>query len=128
MSDITLTQAARNLKELKARRDEAKREYEALAEEFKIDQARLLERMEEEENEGIKADGTNFVPSATVYATVQDRSAFVEWATENDPELIEPRERGELINQLVREHLDDGRPLPPGLGSYVREFISQRAA
>jgi hypothetical protein len=42
--------------------------------------------------------------------------------------LIEYRERPELINELARELLDDGKPFPPGLSFRVKEFISQRAA
>ena len=31
-----------------------------------------------------------------------------------------------LLNQLVRERLDNGEPLPPGIGYYTKEFISVR--
>lgn len=124
----TLTADALALRDLKERRDTAKAEYESLNEEYKLAEADLLERMDEEGSEGTKAGGVNFVPAETPYAQVQDRAEFVKWAQENDDELIEPRERKELINALVRRHLDDGEPLPPGLGFYVRRYVSQRAA
>lgn len=124
----TLTDKAKALAALKEKRDAAKAEHEALKEEYKEAQLSFLEDLEDEGAEGLKADGINFVPAETPYANVQDRAAFVAWAQENDPELIEPRERGELINALIRRHIDDGDPLPPGLGFYVRKYVSMRAA
>jgi len=84
--------------------------------------------MDETGVDGLKIDGINFVPSETVYANVQDRAAFVEWARTHDEELVEDRERKALLNQLVRERLDNGEPMPPGIGFYVRETIAQRSS
>lgn len=86
----------------------------------------LFARMDEESTESIKYDGTLFVPASTVYGQVQDRGEFVAWAEENQPELLEVKERKSLVNELIRSHLDDGAELPPGLGFYVREYVSQR--
>jgi hypothetical protein len=116
------------LKALKAQRDIAKKKYEDLDHEFKRAQFRLMEEMRSQGVESLKVGGTLFVPTETVYAQVQDRSEFVRWAQENDDELIDHRERKEVLSQLVRQKLDDGEPLPPGVGFYVREYISQRAA
>lgn len=124
----TLTDDAKALAALKEKRDAAKAEYEALKEEHKQAEVEFLERMAHEGSEGMKTDGINFVPAKTPYAQMQDRASFVAWAQDNDPELIEPRERKELINALVRRHIDDGEPLPPGLGFYVKEYVSMRAA
>lgn len=130
MPDITssISEDAAALRELKLARDEAKAEAESLDRQFKAEQAKLLERMEEEKCEGVKVEGINFVPTKTIYGQVQDRSEFVKWAEENEPELLEPKERKELINELVRQKLDDGEPLPPGLNFRTQEYISQRAA
>lgn len=124
----TLAQDAKELRELKQHERAAKDEYESIKERRKRCEHALIQRMEEEEADGIKTDGNNFVPAATVYATVQDRAAFTEWALENDDQLVEYKERGELINSLVRERQDNGEPLPPGLGFYTREYVSIRAA
>jgi hypothetical protein len=63
------------------------------------------------------------------WSTARSRTAGVrEWALENDPELVEYKERGEQINALVRRLLDDGAEFPPGLGFYEREYISMRTA
>jgi hypothetical protein len=84
--------------------------------------------MEDRGVDGIKVDGTNYVPSGTTYAQVQDSDEFIKWAEENDSQLIEEKPRKELLNQLVRTYLDDGKPLPPGVGFYIREYVSTRAA
>ena len=40
--------------------------------------------------------------------------------------LLRDHQRKALVNELIRDHLDNGAELPPGLGFYVREYISQR--
>lgn len=128
MTDVPLNEQAARLRELKLARDEAKAEYQSLDAQFKDAQKALIERMNEVGVEGIKKDGINFVPTKTIYGQVQDRREFVEWAEQEQPELLEPKERSELINELARQLLDDGEPFPPGLGFRVKEYISQRAA
>lgn len=124
---MELHDQAKELRELKDYRDALKKQYEEADQQFQIKQRDLLDRMDEEDVHGLKVDGTNFVPSETVYGQIQDRSEFVEWAEVHEPELLEKKERKSLVNQKVREHLDDGKPLPPGLGFYVKEYISHRA-
>ncbi len=128
MSEVPIEQEAAELRDLKVRRDEAKAEYSSIDKAFKAAQFKLIERMKETGCEGIKQGGTNFVPAETIYGQVQDRTEFVAWAEENEPELLEPKERKELINELVRQKLDDGQPLPPGLTFRVQSYVSQRAA
>jgi hypothetical protein len=124
----TLAQDAAELRAIYEARRTAKDEYDKLDREYKSKQAEFLDRMEAEEVDGIKRDGINFVPASTTYGQVTDRREFVEWAETHEPELIEPKEIGERINEYVRGCLDDGRALPPGLGFYIREYVSQRAA
>lgn len=124
----TITNDAKNLRELKIARDEAKAAFEALDKDYKSREAAFIERLQQEDVDSIKVDGINFVPSETIYGQVQDRSAFVEWAKVHAPELIEDRERKQLVNGLVREHLDNGEVMPPGLSFYVKEYVSLRAA
>ncbi len=42
--------------------------------------------------------------------------------------FIQLKEHGEPLNALVRERLDDGQVLPPGVGFRVDEYISQRTS
>jgi hypothetical protein len=75
-----------------------------------------------------KIKGVSYVPVRTTYGHVQDRTAFLEWAKDNDAGLFHTVERDGLINQLVRERLDNGEPLPPGLGYYDKTYISVRGS
>lgn len=113
-----LSQEAKALDE-KAKKAKAKRDEL---------QARIWERMDAEGVDSMKVAGTNFVRSATTFATIQDRESFIAWASKNDKSLLKTREESALLNQLVRERQDNGELLPPGLGFHVRETIAQRAA
>lgn len=123
----TLTEDLTVLRDTKTERDEAKAHYEGLDQSFKQLQLTVKERMEQEGVDSLKADGTLFVPASTIYAQIQDREAFIEWALANEAELTERKERKELLNALVRERIDNGEALPPGVGFFTREYISQRA-
>jgi hypothetical protein len=50
------------------------------------------------------------------------------WALENDPALVkqDPEFDQKLVNKLVRERIDNGQPLPPGLGAFPKPRISLR--
>lgn len=124
----TLSDDLLTLRDLKADRDTANKRFKALDAEFKTQQRRLIERMEAEGTDSLKADGTSFSPVKLEYGTIQDRQEFVVWALENDPELVEYKERGEQLNALVRRLLDDGQELPPGCSFYEREYISMRSS
>lgn len=123
---MTVTEKAKELKKLRAKRDKDKDKAKASEAEYRKCEAELMQLMEAEDTDAVKVSGVLFSPTETVYAKMDDRTEFVEWARENAPELIEDRERKELTNQLVRERLDNGEVLPPGLGFYVRQYISQR--
>lgn len=124
----TLAQACDELRDLKReaeRLDTEATKAKAIAKEAEV---ALFERMDSEGVGSIKVDKTNFVRTETVYGQVQDRSEFVAWAEDNMSELLETKERKALVNEVIRERLDGGQELPPGLGFYVRQYISQRSA
>lgn len=125
---MSLDRDLRALRKAKQDRDTAKQKFEDADSAFRQLQFKVMERMKQKGVESMKLDGTLFVPTETVYAQIQDRAEFVAWAEEHDDELVEPKERKEILNSLVRQRLDDGEPLPPGVTFYVREYISQRAA
>lgn len=124
---MNIPEELEKLRELKIRKQELEAEADGVAEEFKALQTDILEAMEEQGFDALKVGGVNYSPGSTLYHKMEDRAEFLEWAKENDPELIEPRERKSLLNQLVRQCRDDGVPLPPGLGTYEREYIKQSA-
>lgn len=122
----TLSDELRALGALKDILDAANKAAKIADKEFKRHQYDVMERMEAEGCESQRVDGITYSPvRGKVYHTIQDRTAFVAWAKENRPELIELKERGDLCNSLVRERHENGEPLPDGLGFYPREYISQ---
>ena len=88
----------------------------------------LRNRMEDEGAESMRVDGTNYTPAQTDYCKIQDKQVFVEWAVENAPELIAPEPRKKLINERMRQYLDSGQALPPGIDFFPRQYISKRQA
>lgn len=123
---MTIQEEAKQLKKLKLEAKTLKSEADKAELAFRTAERKLWERMQAEETGSIKVAGTNFVPQSTVYAQIQDREAFVAWAKENSPELIQEQERKALLNELVNDRLALGQALPDGLGYYCKEYISQR--
>lgn len=124
----TLAEDSRKLASLRQRYERASADAKVYKEEMDRAEMALFERMEHEDVGSIKVGRSNFVRAATTYGQVQDRGAFVAWAEDERPELVELKERKALLNEIVRECLEDGVPLPPGLGFYVKQYVSQRAA
>lgn len=125
---LTLSQQCIQVRAKQKAASTARKAAEKLDIEAKKAERALLDRMEAEGCEGHKAGGTNFVPAETLYSSVTDRAEFVAWAEIHAPELIEFKERKELLNTKVREALDNGEPPPPGTSFYVKQYISKRAA
>lgn len=124
----TLPDDARKLASLRSRYERASADAKVYKEEMERAETALFERMEHEDVGSIKVGSSNFVRATTIYGQVQDRGAFVAWAEENAPELIESKERKALVNEIVRQCIEDKVPLPDGLGFYPKQYVSQRAA
>lgn len=116
------------LDQLKRDEQTARAAYEDIKRSREQWEEHCIERMEAEDVQSMKRDGVQFVMAETTFGNVQDRAEFVAWAEQNDESLVELKERKGLINELVREKLDNGEPLPPGVGYYVRRYISRRAS
>lgn len=116
-----------SLRDLKQIESDYKKRYERLRDERKRYEAEVYEFMTHNKIEGHKTDGSNFVPTETTFGQVQDLTEFEKWAEANDPSLLKVEARDGEVNRLVRRCIDNGEPLPPGLGFYVREYISTRA-
>lgn len=126
----TLNEDLRRLDMLKADEAEKKRAANQATQLRAEWEKHCFDRMVDEEydpgSSSVKIKGVIYIPNRTEYATVQDEQAFIEWAKENDEGLIQIATREGLLNQLVRERLDNGEPLPPGIGYHTKEFISVR--
>lgn len=125
---MNIQEQLRELRRLKQVKEETYKANERAKLEFVEAQTAILEYMEKEGLEGTKVDGINFVPAKTIYGGVTDRAKFVEWAEENEPSILEPKERKDQMNEMARRLADDGQPPPPGFDIRVTEYVSQRAA
>lgn len=124
----SLSEKLKRLSTIKKAERRAKQEHDALTNERALLEKECFDLMETEDGiaSARKLDGLTYSPNRTPYATVQDEDRFIEWAKENDNALIEIAAREGLLNQLVRQALDNGEELPPGIGYYTREKISIR--
>lgn len=83
----------------------------------------------------LNRNGFVFRPTATVFATVQDATDLREYLKAQeaaDPEddfdyggMVEPKFKKGELNRLVRRKIENGEPLPPGLGSYERTRVAK---
>ena len=125
---MTLEERAKDLREKKLAYEELKEAADIAKMEFKTSQAELLEYMDANDIEGVKADGVNFVPTKTIYGKITDKKELIAWAKENDDELVIDEVRKSSLNERARQLIDDGEEFPPGMGFRVEEYISQRSA
>lgn len=128
MANRELTNKLRELRAKRVERDEANDTYEKLKAECARLESELFATMRDQGMTSAKVDGVQHVTASTIYHQIQDKQVFLDWAAKNDPELIAPAPRKALLNQKVRECLDNGEPFPPGLGAYEKEYISQRTS
>lgn len=130
---MNLAAEHRELGRLRRREEILKRRAKAAAVETAAHERAMYDRMIEDgwtpNKSSIKLDGVTHRPAATDYAVVQDKAELVAWLKENDAGVIESEKlrKGEL-DRLVRERLQNGQPLPPGLGYWTKTYISTRGA
>jgi hypothetical protein len=151
----SLKQDLIRLAKLKRESSDANKAAKEKTKTFKDNQRKVLDRMRNDDVESLKSAGTLFSPVSKEYATIEDRSEFVRWALENsepianfieafgdcndddepldeliqaihETSFVQLREHADPLNALVRERLDDGQTLPPGVGFRTDEYISLR--
>ncbi len=107
-------------KEADAEKNNAKAAFLAALEEYELDSASAT----------VDGKKVNFSKYEFITGHIQDKGAFREWAEQEDGEAYfepEARPRGELVNALVRQRIEDGEPLPPGVTTYVETRLSRTA-
>jgi hypothetical protein len=123
---MKLTDRLAHLAALKAKEREDKKRYEgskAERERFELDTHTF---MESEDLRTVRTGSHTFSAKETIYGQVQDEEAFRAWVRDNEleDEFFRSEEVKGRINELVREAIDSGRDLPPGLGWYPRKYVS----
>lgn len=124
---MTIEEEIRHVAALRARKEELEREAEEAKRAYDEAHAALWERMDATGVHGVKIDGKHWVynpPQA--YGSISDKRLFIEWAKENAPELVDLEPRKALVNELVRQYIDNGQEMPPGVNWYTKKHVSQR--
>lgn len=131
MSDID-TEVLRRFYEKKRAHHEAKAASDEATAEYRIAEEALLDAMDDA---GLKS-GTYDLPGIgkvrftrrkpTIYGRINDLEQAME-AFENSgrvDELFHPKVEGARLNEYVRECMDQGIPLPPGVDYYAKEGVT----
>jgi hypothetical protein len=122
----TLREDLAKLRQLKVEATAANKAAEKVKRERDEWQRHCLDRMDAEGFTGkVEFDGTPYTPHRDKhYASIQDKAVFLEWAEENAPHLVSHEPKKGDLNTLVRNALDDGEELPPGIGWYDKDYIA----
>lgn len=123
----------RRLRELRVQRDIDKKAYEKSEEAYKTLEAEMWEEID---NSAIKGSITvdlgdgkevRFTKSKTRYGQILDMDQALESLEQSAriDEMTTSKIVGERLNEWVKELLDSGQPLPPGIGVRERKYISQ---
>lgn len=123
---MKLTDRLARLADLKATEREHKKRYEASKAERELFELETHTFMESEDLRTVRTGSHTFSAKETIYGQVQDEDAFRAWVKDQDleEEFFRSEEVKGRINELVREAIDSGRDLPPGLGWYPRKYVS----
>lgn len=126
------------------RLDLLERREEILARRLKVAKQRRIEwehevydRMIQEgwqpNKSSFNRNGHKFRPKAVDYAVVQNLDLLLPWLREHEGYIPDSPENGLAqiklskgeLNRIVREKLDNGEPLPPGLGSFTKTEVGK---
>ena len=128
---MTLEEQVRELGRLRSEKDRTAKAADEAKLAYDKAHIALWERMDATGVGCVEVDGTLYsYNKPKVFGTVADNAKFYEWAVieGNAPELFapEPKAREGLVNERVRQCLDNGEPLPPGVNFYTKQTVSQR--
>lgn len=128
-----LASQLRRLVELREKRDETKAAAESANAEYREYEAEVYEQMEHGPFKGSrKVDlgapfGTvTFTPRATPYGRVINREealAYFESRGEKDT-MVQEDVLARRLNEIVKDRLEAGEPLPPGTDFYYRRGVT----
>lgn len=123
---MTIPEKLAELQKLKNTYREHDKKAKAAKAEHDDYQRALFDEMRDAGLLTVKTDNGTFSAKSTVYASVQDLDAFVEWCKQMDldEEFLRTKEESARLNEVVRAALDNGEELPPGVSFYAREYIS----
>ena len=126
MTDAELHEKLAELAGLKAKYRALKDEAKAAEDHHNYQQALMFERLRDRNMLSIKTDFATYVCKSTVYGNVNDIEAFRAWCETQDLVLdfVKDAPQKQRVNELVRNALDSGEELPPGVNWYSKDYIS----
>lgn len=118
--------------EAREQRDADKIAAEKSEKEYRELEAEVWDELDESPISGalkieIPGRGTvTFQPRETYYGRIIDKDALMEYLEQRalTDELTEIKFSGARINEIVREHVEAGKAMPPGLDFYARRPVS----
>jgi hypothetical protein len=123
----------RRLVELRESRDQTKTAAESAEKEYRDYEAELFDELRDSPLEGTtRLDlGGNigvvaFTPRETTFGRIIDAAAAVEYFEENGQteEMLKPQIGKGKLNERVRELLEQGKKMPPGVDFYANRGIT----
>lgn len=120
--DITASKFLRLL-ELRTKRDEKKTAAEESERSYRAYESELFDELEESPMQGRRRIDlgehgvVSFTPRETFYGRIIDKDAAMNFFEERGQTdlMVTPKISAQRLNELVREHLDMGRDMPPGV-------------
>jgi hypothetical protein len=128
-----LASRVRRLVELRAEKDETKVAADKAKAAFEKYQAEFFEEYSKSPLKGsVKVDiGGDYglvqiVPRSTRYGRILDREAAEKYFEDRKQtaEFVKEDFRMGRLHELVREHIEQKKPLPPGIDFYTKEFFT----
>lgn len=128
-----LASSFRRLVELREKRDEDKKSAEASESEYRAYEAELFEELADGPMQGtLRFDlggehgVVTFTPRETKFGRIVDVDAAVEFFEKRElaQEMTKPTIEKRKLNEMVRELLEQGKPMPDGIDWYAKRGIT----
>lgn len=123
----------RRLMEIRQRRDEANVAAEATEKEYREYEADVWDDLEASPITGnLKIDlgapygVVSFRPNETYYGRIIDKEAAMEYLEQRAmmDEVTQPKVVMRRITEIVNEHREQGKNMPPGMDFYAKRYIT----
>jgi hypothetical protein len=132
LSDTELQSMARRLVELRNKRDQTKKAASDAKKEFEDFQADMLERVKKSPVKGSRnvelgddMGEIRLTPKSTKYGRILNYDDALKYFEERnkDKEYVREEFRMARLHELVRECIEQKKPLPPGVDFYTKEYF-----
>jgi hypothetical protein len=123
----------RRLVELREKRDQTKTAADNAEKQYRVYETELFDELEEGPGEGTRRFDLGaphgvvaFTPRETRFGRLLDADKAIEYFEETDlvEEMTKPGIEKRKLNEWVRELLEQGKPMPPGVDFYVNRGIT----